>query len=365
MKITTKTLAGVLAAQVLLAVVLSRTGTDLAPTASDARLLALDAAQIDRLTIEGPDNAKVALARRNGQWLLPDAGGDVPADTARIDALLQRAVALRQGLPVATSDGAAERFKVADDRFERRIRFAQGDKTLGTLLIGTSQGARQTRARVAGDKAVREIDLASYDLPTKPDDWLDKKLLAVPQDQIAAIELDGLKLTRNATAAVTQAVAAAGQPGAASTSPAAPTWKVESSDGGQVPNADAVSRLVSQLSNLQIDSLAGREASPGYGLDMPALSATITRTDGSTVSLAIGKRTVGDGYVVKGSQRPEYFQLAQWNVEPLLAAAKRDTLLASGASTASGTSGGSGEAATAPDPSKVRTVPLGRSGASN
>lgn len=325
-------LGGLLAAQLALAVGLTLGGRDPRPPGGDGALLGVTAGAVDRLTLEGPDKAKVELVKRDGRWLLP-AIGDFPADAARVTQLVDKLGQLKAGVPVATTRGAQARFKVAADGYERRIALGRGEQPPTTLLLGTAQGARQVLARVDGSDAIHAIALAVYEIPLKPEDWLDKAIVSVAQDDVAAIELGELKLLRGTPPAQVPDAAAAVTP--ASSAPVA-TWTAGAGlADGETLSADAAAVLVSQLAGLRIDSVLGRDAQPGYGLDRPVLALTAVRKDGSRVDYRLGKQAIGDDYVLKVSTRPEYFRMPAWSVNGLLDAAKRDRL--TGASTVAGT----------------------------
>ena len=129
MEKTIRLLAAVLGVQLLLALGLSFTGPQLSTPAAETPLLGFDAEKVDRLVIEGPEAAKVALTKTDGNWHLPDAA-DFPADRDKIEQLLKRLRELRGGTPVATTPGAQQRFRVSDADFERRITLSAGDQTL-------------------------------------------------------------------------------------------------------------------------------------------------------------------------------------------------------------------------------------------
>lgn len=316
-------LGGLLAVQVALAIGLSFRGSDLAPARADGALLSVKTDSIDRLTLGGPDKAEVRLVKRDGQWQLPSAG-DFPADAERVKQLLDKLGQLKAGVPVATTRGAQARFKVATEGYERRIVLGQGDQPRATLFLGTAQGARQVLARVDGSDAIHAVALAVYEIPLKTDDWLDKAIVSLPNDDIAALELGALKLARGTPAAPLPDAAAVVKP---ASSTAAETWTASAGlADGETLSTDAAAALASALAGLRIDSVLGREAQPGYGLDRPALALTVVRKDGSRIDYRLGKQAVGEDYVLKVSTRPEYFRMPAWAVNPLLDAGKRDRL---------------------------------------
>ena len=82
-------LAVLLAAQLVLAVSLSFTTPDLSAAKPDTPLFDLGEHSVERLTIEGPDQQRVVLAREGENWVLPQLEG-FPADRTRVDGLLNR-----------------------------------------------------------------------------------------------------------------------------------------------------------------------------------------------------------------------------------------------------------------------------------
>lgn len=341
MEKTIRILAVLLGAQVLLALGLAFTGRELTAEAVDEPMLGVDMSSVERITIAGPDGEEVVLARGDEGWRLP-ALGDFPADGERVRQLVQRLEALRHGPPVATTKAALERFKVSASDFERRVTLAAGEKTLATLYVGTSPGMRQAHARTAEQDAVYVVDLATYEVPTRVDDWEDKTILQFPQEDIAAIEVAGLRLERatgdtGADAAAQDAEAAAASPATpskgetqeAQAEAVAPAWTAGGLAEGETLDTAAAAKFARLLAELRIGSVLGQEEKPEYGLEAPVLEATLERKDGSKLTYRLGKAADDDEYTLKVSTRPEYFRLPSYTAEPLLEAAKRETLLGS------------------------------------
>jgi hypothetical protein len=98
--------------------------------------------------------------------------------------------------PVANSEEAARRFKVADREYERRLQFKKGDQVQATLLLGTSPGFRKVHARVAGEPQTFDIPFSTYQASLKAEDWVDKATLQLQPEQISAIQLPDCRLVR-------------------------------------------------------------------------------------------------------------------------------------------------------------------------
>lgn len=147
-------------------------------------LLPFDIQQVDRIIIADSGH-KVALSKRQGQWLLPELQ-DLPADAARLDELLDRLGDITTDWPVATTASAAERFAVAETAFQRHLQFFTDQKLLGELYLGTSPGFRKVHLRRVDENEIYAVTLSTHEFPPSAEAWLDKSLLAA--DDIAIIE---------------------------------------------------------------------------------------------------------------------------------------------------------------------------------
>lgn len=299
-------LAGLLILQLALALGLAlphwRAKTEAAP------LFALEPASVVRVVVEGPEDARVVLAREDGHWILPNRE-QFPADGERITRLLARLADLRPGAPVARTAAAHERFRVASQAFERRLTLERSEGGSLILYLGTSPALRQVYARLEGRDEVYLVPLETWDIPTAAADWEDKGLLAIPAEEIAKIALPGLDLVRRS----------ADERGAA-------RWTAEGIADGERLDQGAVQKLVTAIAELRFAEALGRKREAEYGLDAPALTFTLTRKDGTARRYRIGK--AGEEVYLAVSDRPELFRLARWTADSLLEAARREALLA-------------------------------------
>jgi hypothetical protein len=345
-KKTISLLGALLAAQLLLAFGLAFTGPRLSAKTADRPLFTLGGKSIDRITIEGPDKAKVVLAKAGDAWQLPDEG-NFPADKARAGTLVRTLEGLKEGAPVATTSDALARFKVGADRYERRVTLAAGSKTLATLYFGTSPSMREIHARRSGQRDVYSVAFASYQVPAKADEWEDKAVLQLPKQDIASIDVAGLHILRTpgptpratalaaaSPAAPTPAAKAASAMPGSTASPAKapveaarPEWEANGLPKGESLSTEAADKLAGLIANLRIGSVLGKDAPADAGLDKPELEISLVKSGGAKVDYALGKSKDGKRYTLGTSARPEYFSLPGYVAEPLVDAAKRDRLL--------------------------------------
>lgn len=329
MEKTIRLLAAVLGVQLVLVLGLSFTGPRLSAPTAETPLLGFDAGSVDRLSIEGPEAAKVTLTRTDGGWRLPEAA-DFPADRERIEQLLQRLTELRGGTPVATTPSAQQRFRVSDADFERRITLGTGDKALATLYLGTAPSPRQINARAAPSETILAVELGAHEFPLRIDDWIDRTLLRVPRDELVALDVAGLYLERVPDPTPTAADANATAVEENQTDGAAPRtrWQATGLAAGENLDSAAADSLSDKLAELRISALLGSEEKIEYGLDKPVLNLQITRKGGAPVEYRLGKAPQADEYTLKVSSRAEYLRLPAYSAEQLLKAARRDSLVA-------------------------------------
>lgn len=291
-----------------------------------APLVTVPPGRINRLVLEGPDQAKVVLVKEDGTWLLPELG-KFPADSNRVNSLLERITGSKSGAPIATTAGAKVRFKVDDKAFERRITLAQDDKTLATLYLGSSPGIRRSYVRAGGGDTVFALELAAYEVPVQLADWEDKTVLRLPQKDITVLEVAGLRIEQSTQpASSSSGKETDNQPHAVASSP---VWEAKEPEAGRrlEIKPDAVDRLARRLADLTFDKVLGREVDPDYGLDKPALTITLARKTGDTMTYLLGKNPKKEEYTLKVSNRPEYFRLPSYEGTALLEAADRKQLL--------------------------------------
>jgi len=272
----------------------STVNTDFEAITTDSPLCGFQTKLIDTVRIEGPKNENVRLKRSDGTWQLPEYY-HAPADQKRVRQLLEKLHALKRDWPVATTTGAAKRFKVAPDDFERHILLYNGDNIEAELYVGTSPSFRKVHVRLPDSSEIMAVPFAVFDAGTSPENWLDKQMLKIDAADIKELRIGKLTLVRRDDVMV---------------------------PARDKPNAtvarDKVEQLVNRIADLQIGSIAGTKVLPDYGLATPTLTCTITLKDGSSRVWKFGKKKDGDGYVLQTSNHDLLFNIPSWKVKPLL-----------------------------------------------
>lgn len=283
---------GLLALQLVLAVALHRAGEDFDTFEPTQRLLAFEQESVDGLRIEDAQN-QVLLARRDAEWILPESS-DFPADGKAVQRLLDKLTDLKKGWPVATSTGAAERFKVAPEAFERKLTLLRGEETVATFYLGLSPGFRKVHARPEGDDAVYAVEFNTWEMNAGVDDWIDKDLLKIPQDEIERIEMTDITLKREGEKMQLTGLAE-----------------------NEMPREEAVRALVSGLADLRVQSMLGTEDAPEYGLNEPSLEIRLVKEGGDTLTYRFAQPKDASHYVLKRSDLDYYLKVAEFTVTPL------------------------------------------------
>ena len=257
-------LSGVFAAQLVLAAVLNLTGEEYGAFQVEEKLLSFNKPELDGLRIEdGTDS--VVLKKQDGKWLLP-MSGDFPASQYNVNRLLDKLAALEKGWPVAKTRGAARRFAVDKDQFERKLVLLSDDDAQATLYVGSSPGFRKVYVRPGDGDDIFAVDFNTWEAVAKADDWIDKDILKLDQSMVEHIEMPGLILQR--------------QDG---------ELQVVDLEQTEQTNGEASRGLLGKLTGLSIQSLLGTEAKPEYRQDKPALEVKMTRKGGEVLGYRFSK----------------------------------------------------------------------------
>ncbi len=285
-------LSGLLAAQLVLAVVLNLSGEDYGAFQAEEKLLFFDRQAVDGLHIEdGTDS--VVLKMQKGKWLLPESG-DFPASQANVKRLLDKLAALEKGWPVAKTRGAARRFTVDEEQFERKLTLFADDDAQATLYVGSSPGIRKVYVRRGDADEVFAVDFNTWEANAKDDDWIDKGVLTLDESVVRRLEMPGIIMQR--------------QDG---------RLEVMNLEKNEQTNVEESSALLGRLTGLPVQSLLGTEAEPEYRQDEPALEVRMTREGGEVLGYRFSKPEDAAYYVLKRSDLDYYFKVAEYMVDPV------------------------------------------------
>lgn len=285
-------LSSLLAAQLVLAMILGLTGEDYSTFQTEGKLLSFNKQEVSGLQIvDSTDSMKIE--KREGKWLLPNSG-HFPASQHKVEQLLDTLAALEKGWPVARTRGAAQRFAVDKEQFERKLVLVSDDESQTTLYVGSSPGFRKVYVRPGDKDEIFAVDFNIWEANAKIEDWIDTDILALDRSSVQRIEMPGIIMQR--------------QDG---------TLQVMNLDENEQTNVDESSVLLGMLTGLRIQSLLGTEMKPEYRQDEPALEIRITTEGGEVFDYRFSKPLDASYYVLKRSDLDFYFEVAEYTINPV------------------------------------------------
>ncbi len=284
-------LGALLAIQIVLAVTLNMGSDSYTTFTPEEKLAEFESAQIDTVLIE-TSGQQALLKKTDGKWQLPELES-FPADQQKVTQLLDALANLKKGWPVATTAGAAKRFKVDEDEFERRITLKRGENSVAKLYFGTSPGLRKVHARVADEDEIVTVGFSLFEAGPDNNDWIDSKLLKLDEKKIIRAKLPGFTLQR--------------QDG---------EWQLTELGADEETITDRAGDLIKQLAGLTIESLFTAEDNPELEKDAKPLKITVTLEGDNKLDYTIS-RLKGSGYLLQRSDRTERFKIADWEIDPL------------------------------------------------
>lgn len=278
-------LGGLLALQVALALGLWLGDGDDAALAEGKPLAQFSRDAVQAIEITGGDDTQVRLERGDDGWRIPAADG-FPAAQSDIEALLEGLDGFADRLPVARSEAARERFRVADEQFERRVRLIGSDGPVATVLLGQSAGPDQVYARAGDGSMIYEVGFALRQASGDPTQWYDSDVADVSLGDVMEVRLADFRLRRG---------------------DADGAW-LALPDGGQVqPVARGkATQLVGQVAGPALEGVA-RANAPSRASD---LAYTITTRAGETVDFAYYREAEGDGVRLYRGDQPWRYRIS-------------------------------------------------------
>lgn len=311
MKTLLNRLTILLAIQGVLIVIVYWGGSGFGEPSERRQFLEFESEQVNRLVIQGNSGEQeVTLKQIEGNWMLPY---DFPADSSRINSLLERLQKLERAVSVATTEAARVRFEVAEENFSRRVELYDGNTLLDALYLGTGAGARRAHIRRDGEPQIYSLPIASYDLPVKSSSWEDKTVLQLPEATFHKIESGPLVLRKTGTSGAEKA-AETGADGsqASSSSPTEPSkWLAEGLDPKESLNVENLETGINLLKNLRFSRVLPAVSPDSPVFDSPALEVKVFWNKDQSRRLVIGKREEPETeYQLQVSDRKEVFRLS-------------------------------------------------------
>lgn len=273
--------------------------TGLNAAAPDTPFLAFSPDKITAVEISAADGTKLVLQKSGKGWAMPGAFS-APASSGQVEELLKKTAEVKQGLAVASTKGAAKRFKTEDSDFVRHLVFKAGEGVAAEFYLGTSAGFRQSYARAKGKDEVISIPLSEFETETDADKWLDKTVALLNQDDLQRVELADISLTRKDK-----------------------DWLIDGTAEGEA-SKEEISKLLNIVTGLSVESVLD-PATAAPLMAQPSVQFAVTKKDGGRLTYALAKQD--DHYALKMSASELHFKVSSTQAEALVGM-KREKLLA-------------------------------------
>ena len=253
--------------------------------------LSFDMNDVDKIVIDGKESS-VTLTKSGDAWELPDYAGLAVKET-KIETFIDKLKAVKTRWPVATTDGAAERFEVSKENAQKAITFYNGDSALETLYLGTSPGFKKVHARMGDVSDIFAIAFAQHEAPDNAKDWFDTSLLNITSD-ITEVSDGQFTLTLQGE-----------------------KWIVTPSTTNQIEKEEDIQNWIKRFASLTVNALADAGTTSTLQ-DAQALKVLNIKTTPIPIELTFYKH--GDKHYIKSSVHDNIFEIASYQVEPLISA---------------------------------------------
>lgn len=306
MKSATVWLVGALGLQLMLALALAFGGDDDGAYKATRPLVQIAPAEVSKIEIAAADGETLILALAGEGWAAPEFG-DLPVRGEMVDQLVADLAAVKRGWPVARTHGGAARLQVADGDFERRVAFFVGDEAADTLFLGASPTFRRIYARRAGEADVYNIGFTAADAPTSLARWTSPDLLAVGE-----AETDEITIARRDGGAITLVKRD-------------DVFVLADLTKDEAMNGAAALRVARQALSGAFDAVQAGDAGD-LGESEALLTVTLKTRGGLRTRRYIPAEGEGGDMLLKASERPQIFRIAQTRVSALTDIARADLL---------------------------------------
>ena len=297
MKRTDRILAGVLAVQVILSILIFAP-KPAAGGEGGAAFPDLTGEDIVALMITDDQGSDITLQKQIGKWVLPDAD-DYPADATKVDPTLNKMAGLSTSRLVTRTRASHKRLQVAEDDFLRRIAFETEDGTKRTVFFGSAPSYGATHFRVEGqDEVYLANDFSVWDINTTAAGWVSTSLFTLNSEDVTQAILT------NSNGRFTFLRDDEGN------------WSMEGLAEGEELAPGEIDTIINRATSVTMLRPLGKEEKPTYGMADPIAVVMLDTVDEDTILLRVGAQDPEDNsYVVKAAKSPYFAQVAEYNVQ--------------------------------------------------
>lgn len=274
---------------------------------------AVKATDVQHITVQDTNGAKIELAQKSGAWVL-SANDDFPANNTKVTSFLDKLLKVQIGRLIARNSSSYDRLKVADGNYARRVEIQLSDGKSHTLLIGSSAGGNSVYARADGAAEVWSTEAVnSTDASVAAVDWITSTLYTVQADQMSGVTI----ANANGTFAFSKVN---------------DTWVMKGLATGENFDQTKFTDMLSRVTTLDITSPLGKSAKAEYGLQPPSATITFTLQQAATsnkpIVIQVGAKDTSDNtYTVLTTESPYYVRVSGYALDEFVTHTKQNFLI--------------------------------------
>ena len=271
------------------------------------------ATDIQHITVQDTNGAKIEVAQKNGAWVL-SANDDFPANDTKVSSFVDKLLKVQSGHLIARTASSYERLKVADGNYARRVDIQLSDGKSHTLLIGSTAGGNSVYARADGAAEVWSTEaMNSTDASVAAVDWITSTLFTVQSDQVSGVSIANAK-------------------GTFEFSKVNDAWVMKGLSTGENFDQTKFTDMLSRVTTLDITSPLGKSAKAEYGLQPPSATITLTLQQAATsnkpIVIQVGaKDTTDNTYTVLTTESPYFVRVSSYTLDEFVTHTKQNFLI--------------------------------------
>jgi hypothetical protein len=261
-------------------------------------LFSLPLAKIQKISISERDPSSkqlssLVLHKEKSVWRLAE---NVPAKASSISHLLNAVTSLKKNLPVASGAELPERFNLNANNFAGSITLDTEEPNVQPTVIyfGAAANGLERYFRLGSDdtNTVYSCQIQRELLSAKNRDWIDNHFAAVYSSQVAGFAINDFTVHAGGTNQWTL---------------------INNGQKHELPRPIAESLLT--VLDVPVDSILGSKAAQFSRLDQPDLILKIELKNGSKLTYSFTKIKNTSYYVLRLSDSPYYFEVADKYVD--------------------------------------------------
>jgi len=269
--------------------------------------------KVTSLSLES-SGSKISFTKEGDLWVLPDAD-KYPADVTKIEAFLDKVLAIRNDRLIAENESSFKRLQVTAEDNVAKISFTTSDAKSYLLLMGSASGPAATNVRLDGqDKVYLTDKISTWDVSIDASNWIKVVYLETTYADMTYMSFSN----QNGTFTFEKDVDG--------------NWNMDGLSGDETLNPNNLISVLNRLTLLNMSTPLGKENKPEYGMNNPS-AVVVLRTNNAVdgekeFTLTIGAlNTDKNNFYVKSSASDYYVLIPNFSVDSFITRKKDDFLM--------------------------------------